>query len=144
MSASDSEPPVRGPLASSAAAVLSALAALSCCLPLGPVLFAAGSAGAAGIFVSLQPYLIAFSVLMLAWGVVQAVRARRCSRRRRIGNVAVLLCSTALIAVMLFAHVPAGAPAGQPAVASFQSDAFRQEFNAAADHTRVVALLSPT
>jgi len=86
------------------------LAALSCCLPLGPFLLAAGSAGASGIFVSLQPYLIAFAVLMLAVGVVQAFRARQCGRRRRALNVAVLLCSTGLVAAMLFAYVRASRP----------------------------------
>jgi hypothetical protein len=56
----------------------------------------------------------------------------------------VLLCSTGLVAAMLFGYVPASAPAGQPAVAGFQLDQFRQAFNAAADRTRVVVLLSPT
>jgi len=134
----------RGTLASSAAAVGSALAALSCCLPLGPFLLAAGSAGVAGVFLSLQPYLIGFSILMLIAGFVQAFRARRCGRRRRALNVTVLLCSTGLVAAMLFGYVPASAPAGQPAVATLQLDSFRQAFNAAADRTRVVALFSPT
>ena len=133
-----------GTLASPVAAVVSALAALSCCLPLGPFLLAAGSAGASGIFLSLQPYLIAFSILMLAVGFVQAFRARQCGRRRRALNVAVLLCSTGLVAAMLFGYVPASAPAGQPAVAAFDPDSFKGAFNAAADRTRVVALLSPT
>jgi uncharacterized membrane protein len=124
----------RGTLPSSATAVVSALAAFSCCLPLGPFLLAAGSAGAAGFLLSLQPYLIAFSVLMLAVGFVQAFRARQCGRGRRALNVTVLLCSTGLVA----------APAGQPAVAAVHIDSFRQSFNAAADRTRVVVLLSPT
>src|SRR5579862_4780295 len=71
------EPSSRGTLAASLAAVASALAAVSCCLPLGPFLLALGSAGASGIFVSLQPYLIAFAVLMLVVGIVQAFRTRR-------------------------------------------------------------------
>ncbi len=133
-----------GTLAPSAAAVASALAAFSCCLPLGPFLLAATSAGAAGVFLSLQPYLIAFSVLMLAAGFVQAFRARECGRKRRALNVTVLLSTTALVAAMLFGYVPASAPAGQPAVAALQLDSFRQAFNAAADRTRVVVLLSPT
>jgi uncharacterized membrane protein len=133
-----------GGFASAVTAVVSALAALGCCLPLGPFLLAAGSAGAAGVFLSLQPYLIAFSVLMLAAGFVQAFRARQCGRRRRALNLTVLLCSTGLVAAMLFGYVPASAPAGQPAVASFQLDSFREAFNAAADRTRVIALLSPT
>ena len=133
-----------GTLASSAAAMVSALAALSCCLPLGPFLLAAGSAGASGILVSLEPYLIAFAVLMLVVGFMQAFRARKCGHGRRALNVTVLLCSTGLVAAMLFGHVPASAPAGRPAVAALQLDSFRQAFNAAADRTRVVALFSPT
>jgi len=134
----------RGALASAVASVAGALAALSCCLPLGPFLLAAGSAGASAFLLSLQPYLIAFSAVMLAAGFVQAFRARQCTRRRRALNLAVLVCSTALVAAMLFGYVPASAPAGQPALAAFHLDSFRQAFNAAADHTRVVVLLSPT
>jgi len=142
MSQESSSP--RGTLASSAAAVVSALAALSCCLPLGPFLLAAGSAGVAGFFLSLQPYLIAFAVLMLFVGFAQAFRARKCGRGRRALNVTVLLCSTGLVAAMLFGYVPASAPAGQPGVSALHLDSFRQSFNAAADRTRVVALFSPT
>jgi hypothetical protein len=134
----------RGTLASSATAVVSALAAFSCCLPLGPFLLAAGSAGASGFVLSLQPYLIGFAVVMLILGFVQAFRARQCGRGRRALNVTVLLCSTGLVAAMLFGYVPASAPAGQPAVAALHLDSFRQSFNAAADRTRVVVLLSPT
>ena len=126
------------------AAGASSLAAFSCCLPLGPFLLAAGSAGVSGLFVSLQPYLIAFAALMLAAGYVQAFRARQCGRRRRALNLAVLLCSTGLVAALLFGYAPASAPGGQSAVAAFHLDSFRQSFNAAADRTRVVVLLSPT
>jgi hypothetical protein len=44
-----------------------------------------------------------------------------------------------MVAAILFGYVPAG----QPAVAAFHLDTFRQAFNAAADHTRGVVLLSP-
>jgi hypothetical protein len=137
-------PSTRGPLTSGIAAVASALAAVSCCLPLGPFVFAAGFAGTSGILLGLQPYLIACSVFLLLVGFVQAVHARRCGRRRGILNIAVLTTSTALVAVMLFAYVPAAAPAGQPSVATFDMDTFRRAFNAAADHTRILVLLSPT
>ena len=131
-------------MASSLAAVAGALAAVSCCLPLGPFLLAAGSAGAAGILVSLEPYLIAFALLMLAVGFVQAFRARRCGRGRRAVNVIVLLASTGMVAAMIFAYVPAQAPSGQVAVASLDAHSFQRLFNEDADRTRVVALLSPT
>ncbi|MGO4880784.1 MAG: hypothetical protein ACLP59_08185 [Bryobacteraceae bacterium] len=133
-----------GTLSSSVAAVVSALAAFSCCLPLGPFLLAAGSAGAAGFLLPLEPYLIAFSVLMLAVGFVQAFRARQCGRGRRTLNIIVLLCSTGLVAAMLFGSSPGAAPAGQAAVTPLKVASFRQSFNAAADRTRVVALFSPT
>lgn len=81
---------------------------------------------------------------MLVVGFARAFRARQCGRRRRALNVAVLLISTGLVAVMLFGYVPAGAPAGQPAVAKLQLAGFQQAFNAAADRPRVVVLLSPT
>jgi hypothetical protein len=135
------EQPARGVLASPAAAVVAVFAAVSCCLPLGPFLVAAGLAGASGFFLSIQPYLIVFAVLMLAFGFVQAVRSRRCGRKRTVLNVAVLLCSTVLVGAMLFSLLPARTP---PAIASFHIDAFRSSFNAAADRTRVVALFSPT
>ena len=134
----------RGTVASSATALAGALAALSCCLPFGPFLLAAGFAGASGVLVSLQPYLIGFAVLSLIFGFVQALRAKRCGRRSRIVNIAVLVCSTGLVAVMLFAYFPASAPPGQPQVAAFRLDSFREAFNAAADHARLVVLLSPT
>jgi hypothetical protein len=134
----------RGPLASSFAAVVSVLAAISCCLPLGPFLLAAGFAGASGVFLSLQPYLIGFAVLMLIFGSIQAFRTRRCGRRRVALNVGVLVCSTGLVAAMLFSYAPGPAPAGQPAVSTLRIDSFRRAFNDAAGQTRVVALLSPT
>lgn len=136
--------PTSGTLSSSVMAVVSAVAAFSCCLPLGPFLLGAGAAGVAGFFLSLQPYLIAFAVLMLIVGFVQAFRARQCGRARRAFNLTVLLCSTCLVAVMLFGYVPASAPLGQPDVAVLRLDSFRQSFNAAADRTRVMVLLSPT
>jgi hypothetical protein len=131
-------------IASSGGAILATLAALSCCLPLAPFLLAAGLAGASAVLLSLQPYLIGLAGAMLIFGFVKAFRARQCSRTRRVLNIAVLLCSTGLVAAMLFAQFPARAPAGQPPVGRFNLEAFRQSFNAVADSTRVVALFSPT
>jgi hypothetical protein len=137
--------PTSGSLASSFAAVVSALAALSCCLPLGPFLLAAGLPARRGglpIAATLPDRLLSLD----AGSSDSCRRSGRASadRRRRALNVTVLLCSTGLVAAMLFGYVPASAPAGQPAVADLQLDTFRQAFNAAADRTRVVVLLSPT
>ncbi|MFN7994173.1 MAG: hypothetical protein U0Q18_11250 [Bryobacteraceae bacterium] len=134
----------QGPLLSSLAALLSVLAALSCCLPLAPFLLAAGIAGASGVFLSLQPYLVGLAILMLVFGFVQTFRARQCTRKRRVLNTIVLLCSVSLISLIMLSLVPAAAPGGQPALARLQLQDFRQAFNGAADETRVVALFSPT
>ena len=136
--------PAAGTLASALTAVLSVLAALSCCLPLAPFLLAGGFAGASALFASLRPYLIAFAVVMLAIGFIQAFRARQCTRQRRALNVAVLLASTGLVAVMLFAQVSLSAPGANSGVAAFDLATFRQSFNADAGHTRLLVLLSPT
>jgi hypothetical protein len=138
------ESSTRSAVASSLAAMAGAMAALSCCLPLGPFLLAAGSAGAAGVLVSLQPYLIGFSALMLAVGFFQAFRARQCGRKRRAINLVVLLASTGLVAAMVFAYVPAKAPSGQAHIATLDAGRFKQLFNGTADHPRIIALLSPT
>jgi len=131
-------------LASSLGAIVSVLAALSCCLPFGPFLLAAGSAGVSGVMISWQPYLIAFSILMLILGFVQAFRARRCGRRRRAWNLAMLVSATVLVAAVLGVHIWAGLPAPGSKVAAFNADSFRQLFNAAADRPRLLVLLSPT
>jgi hypothetical protein len=125
-------------------AVVSVLAALSCCLPLGPFLLAAGSAGVSGLMISWQPYLIGFSILMLIVGFGQAFRARHCGRRQRRWNLAMLVSATVLVATVLGVHIWAGVPAPGSKVASFSADSFRHLFNAAADRPRLVVLLSPT
>jgi uncharacterized membrane protein YczE len=124
--------------------VVSTLAALSCCLPLAPFLLAFGFAGASGVFLTLQPYLAGLSLVMLVVGFVQAFRTRKCGRKRVALNLTVLLVATVMVGTMLFATAPGTAPPGQPAVAKLDLAAFRDSFNAAVDHTRVVALLSPT
>src|SRR5689334_17338801 len=55
----------RGAVVSSIAAVGSLIAAMSCCLPVGTFLLAAGSAGAARILTPLRPWLFAVSIAAL-------------------------------------------------------------------------------
>ena len=133
-----------GTLSSSVAAVVSALAAFSRLPAVRNVLVGGRIGRRSRILLPLEPYLIAFSVLMLAVGFVQAFRARQCGRGRRTLNIIVLLCLTGLVAAMLFGSSPGAAPAGQAAVTPLKVASFRQSFNAAADRTRVVALFSPT
>jgi len=90
------------------AAALSALATLACCLPIA---FAAGTASASLAIVA-GSYRWAFlgaSVVLLAVGAVQFVRARRACRRHGIASVVILAASTTLVLlVVLFPQLIAG------------------------------------
>ena len=80
----------------SVAAILSAIATISCCLPLG----FAGAVGvglASAFFTTLRPWLLGISVVLIGFGFWQQHRAKQCAVRGRwIGNV---LLWTALIVV---------------------------------------------
>jgi hypothetical protein len=87
----------QGPgVSASLVAILSSVATISCCLPLG---FAAAlGAGAASAFTTLRPWLLGLSVMLLGLGFWQQHRAKQCSiRGRLIGNV---LLWTALVVVL--------------------------------------------
>jgi hypothetical protein len=82
-------------ISASLAAILSSVATIGCCLPLG---FAAAlGAGAASAFVTtLRPWLLGLSIVLLGVGFWQQRRATQCSiRGRRIGNV--LLCTAVVV-----------------------------------------------
>jgi len=99
----------RGPVVSSIAALSSLVAAVSCCLPMGAFLVAAGAAGAARILNPLRPWLFAASIAALILGFVQAYGRSHCSLRRNPVSIGLLWISAALIVVMfLFPQVIAG------------------------------------
>ncbi len=84
-------------ISASLGAILSSVATISCCLPLG---FAAalGAGAASAFFTTLRPWLLALSVGLLGLGFWQQQRAKQCSvRGRMIGNV---LLWTALVEVL--------------------------------------------
>src|ERR1039457_613901 len=83
------------PVYSALGAAGSALAASSCCLPLGTFWLAAGSAGASAVLDRLRPYLMALSVILLAFAFWQAYRAKKCNRKRSVLSK-VLLWSAAV------------------------------------------------
>jgi hypothetical protein len=81
----------------SLAAILSSVATISCCLPLG---FAAalGAGAASAFFTTLRPSLSGLSIALLGLGFWQQHHAKQCSiRGRLIGNV---LLWTALVVVL--------------------------------------------
>jgi hypothetical protein len=84
-------------ISASLAAILSSVATISCCLPLG---FAAaiGAGAASAFFTTLRPWLLGLSVGLLGLGFWQQHRVKQCSIRGRvIGNV---LLWTALVVVL--------------------------------------------
>ena len=74
-------------VSASLVAMLSSVATISCCLPLG---FAAalGTGAASAFFTTLRPWLLGLSIALLGLGFWQQRRAKQCSvRGRMIGNV---------------------------------------------------------
>lgn len=134
------------------ASVASLVAALSCCLPLGTLLMAAGSAGASLFSEALRPWLLGLSVASLVFAFVQTYVRGRCEFRHRRFRTVLLWFSMVLVVGMLAApRYASSLLAGQiPAVFGastlhpFEEAAFVRAFNAASDRTRLVVLLSPT
>jgi hypothetical protein len=84
-------------VSASLVAILSSVATITCCLPLG---FAAalGAGAASAFFTTLRPWLLVLSVALLGLGFWQQHSAKQCSiRGRLIGNV---LLWTALVVVL--------------------------------------------
>jgi hypothetical protein len=134
------------------AAIASLVAALSCCLPLGTLLMAAGSAGASLFSERLRPWLLAFSVASLVFAFVQTYVRRRCDFRTRRLRTVLLWFSALLVVGMLAAprYVSSLLAGKLPSLSAaselrpFDQSVFVREFNAATGQTRLVVLLSPT
>jgi hypothetical protein len=92
----------RSTILASTAALASAVAASSCCLPLLPFVAAAGLAGGSALFTAVRPYLLAVSVLLIGFAFFQSHRAKRCNCRPSKLSTAVLWISAILVAVMIF------------------------------------------
>lgn len=94
------------------AAIASVLAASGCCLPVLPFVIAAGFAGSSAILSAARPYLLAVSILLIAYGFYQARRAKSCRRRRSVISLILLWLSTAFVAIsILFPQLLANAAA---------------------------------
>src|SRR5713226_983033 len=88
----------------SLAALGSVILASSCCLPLLPFLFAAGAAGTSAFFVRVRPFLLAASVLLIAFGFYQRWRAKQCNCQPNLLS-AILLWFSAIV-VLVFILFP--------------------------------------
>jgi hypothetical protein len=86
----------------SVAAIGSVLAASSCCLPILPVVLAAGVAGSSTLLTVLRPYLLALAVVLVAYGFYQAWRARQCRPRPGVVSSVLLWSSAFFVVVSIF------------------------------------------
>jgi hypothetical protein len=84
----------------SVGAILSSLASLSCCLPLG---FAAAlGAGAASAFLTtLRPWLLGLSVVLIGLGFWQQRRATQCAVKGRVVGQLLLWAAVAVVLGMI-------------------------------------------
>jgi len=102
--AGENSPRSKRTIAASVAALGSVILASSCCLPLLPFLFAAGAAGTSAFFVKLRPFLLAASVLFIAFGFYQRWRAKQCKCQPSLLS-AILLWFSAIV-VLVFILFP--------------------------------------
>jgi hypothetical protein len=92
----------------SAAAMVTALSTLTCCLP--PTIAAAAGSGALGVLIEpLRPWLLALSIALLGLGLVQLYHTSRSCHRRSPVSIAVFVISTILVlGVLAFPQITAG------------------------------------
>lgn len=89
-------------------AILSSIATIGCCLPLG---FAAAlGAGAASAFsTTMRPWLLSLSVVSIGFGFWQQHRAKQCAVRGRfVGSALLWLAVIVVVAMLLFPQQIAG------------------------------------
>jgi cytochrome bd-type quinol oxidase subunit 2 len=97
----------------SLAAIGSLLAASSCCLPILPLMMAAGVAGSSTFFSAARPYLLGASILFIAYGFYQGSRAKRCQRGTNVIASVLLWVSAVLVIISIFfPQIMANAAAG--------------------------------
>ena len=85
----------------SLAALASVVIASSCCVPLLPFLFAAGAAGSSAFFVRVRPFLLAASVLLIAFGFYQKWRAKQCRCKPNLWSTVLLWFSAIVVLVFI-------------------------------------------
>ena|SRR5713101_6387664 len=91
-----------------AAAAVSALSTIACCLPSG-IAAAAGAAGLGVMVERLRPWLVGLSVALLVLGFVQLYRSNRSCRRRSRASIAVFSISAiVVVAILLVPQISAG------------------------------------
>src|SRR2546427_2813757 len=97
----EKSPRSKSTIIASLGALGSVILASSCCLPLLPFLFAAGTAGTSAFFVKLRPFLLAASVLLIAFGFYQRWRAKKCQCKPNLVSTILLWFSAIVVLVFI-------------------------------------------
>src|SRR2546421_262100 len=87
-------------ISASLAAIVSSLATMVCCLPLG-FAGALGAAGASAFVQRFRPWLLALSSVLLGIGFWQRRRARLCSSKRSYLSAVLLWAAVVLVVGMI-------------------------------------------
>jgi len=87
-------------ISASLGAILSSLATMGCCLPLG-FAGALGAAGASAFVQRFRPWLLALSVVLLGIGFWQQRRARMCTLKRSYLSAVLLWTAVVLVVAMI-------------------------------------------
>ena len=99
-------------VSASVGAILSSLATISCCLPLG-FASALGAGAASVFFATLRPWLLGLSVVLIGIGFWQQYRANRCAvQGRLVGKVLLWAAVVVVVGMILFPQQIAGFIAG--------------------------------
>lgn len=99
-------------ISASIVAIVSSVATISCCVPLA---FAAalGAGASSALFVTLRPWLLGLSVVLIGLGFWQQHRAKSCAVRGRLAGKILLWAAVVLVSGMiLFPQQIAGLLAG--------------------------------
>jgi hypothetical protein len=87
-------------ISASLGAIMSSLATVGCCLPLG-FAGALGAAGASAFLQRFRPWLLALSIVLLGVGFWQQRRARLCSVKRSYLSAVLLWTAVVLLMGMI-------------------------------------------
>jgi hypothetical protein len=82
---------------------------MSCCLPVGTFLAAAGLAGTSAFMDSARPYFLGLSLLLLGFGFWQTYGAKSCPARKNRAAVLLLWFAVGMVLILfLFPQAIAG------------------------------------
>src|SRR5215510_7314422 len=84
-------------IVASLAALGSVVLASSCCLPMFPFIFAAGTAGSSAFFVKARPFLLAASLLAIGFAFYQRRRAKQCQCKPSLLSTIILWFSVVVV-----------------------------------------------